>query len=160
MLEKLRAILDENELGIVSPIFKIIESDLCQEQSFVEERGEYVACKVVSRGDLKCQFEIHFGRKTHRGNMSWSIGLGAEVCENEHFDNIEDVRDLKGDVERILKSVVRCEMYIAKGKIRKALYFPSLWVFGGKEGSFAYVADYLWPFVKTKKIVKYYEPWI
>ncbi|MFC2027119.1 hypothetical protein ACFLU3_00370 [Chloroflexota bacterium] len=160
MIDKILETLDQRELEIATSILEIPENIISQEQSLIEEYDDRVRINIVSRGDSNCPFEILFGRKEHYGKMSWFVGLGAEVFDIEEVDNPEAARNRKEDIEKFLKSKVRCEMHIAKGKIRKALYFPSLYVVQGQELSFAYVGDYIWPFVRTTKEVLHYEPWI
>lgn len=159
MHEALRSMITDYERLIAAPVFQIPEEELDMGACRAFADGNFVRFSFVAASNRHCPFEIHFGRGTHANRFNFYIGRGGEVCAYEFAGTNRDRQELAGDVERFLRSTVRCERQVSReGDVLKEMYSPSMMMIDGKPIKFQYRGRGWSPFVDKKTIE--YEPWL
>ena len=160
MLPDLWNMLEASERKIASPILQISQDAIDITSSTFELRHAFLTCTFVSKNRDRCRFQLSFGKGGERGRFNFFIGEGAEFYNYEAFDDDESQADIRQDLDRFLRSVVRCERIADRQGIVAERYSASELLLDGNPMRFTYQARYMVPFFKKTSEVFTYSPWV
>jgi hypothetical protein len=160
MLATLWDMLSDEERETISPVFRITDEVIGHTLLRCEEKGHFLVCSFRSESDDRCPFELSFGRGAEIGRFNWFLGLGAEFYNYELFSDGESQSAIREDLDRFLRSDVRCERVIGSKGVSVEVCVASKLVLDGSPIRFTFRRSYRWPFSKyvTQRIE--YRPWI
>jgi hypothetical protein len=131
LLAEIAEDLTPAERRLVNALFAIDPDKIDDMRSSLREQKDFLICTVVSVGDLHCPFELDFGRQDNLGRFNFYVGLGAELYAFQDIVPIEVQQALALDVEKFLRSRIRCERRIKNGVVIRETYRGDLPMIAG-----------------------------
>lgn len=156
MLSALQSKLTPRERLIIEPIVRVHDRLDVARSTCSDSRG-FLTCSFYSPADVRCSFEIGFGRDSDLNHMNFFVGLGAEFCAYESFQSDDDAQSLRSDVCDFLSSTVECELEEDNSGILRARYVVDAW---RENGPLEFRARHGLPWRKRSRRVLQYEPWL
>jgi len=143
---------------VVEPVLRIPADLIGSESSVTVDAYGRTVGRFVSLDISRCAFELCFVDRETR--FSLYLGRGAEFCENEPLLSALDAAELAGDVDRFLRSTVKCDRSTdAGGRVVREAYSPTLMVVDRLQLTFVYLGS---PMSKSRDVqtqTVVYPPW-
>ena len=161
MLKVLKNKLNVQENRAIHPIFSIKEVSLDKNLSTIEETDGFLCCNLVSKDGTKCPFEFHLAKGENRLHLNFYVGLGAEFYNYEDIGNQREQDATALDIDRFLRSTIRCQRFLSKKGVVLAKYWPSELRFSdGMQICLTYRSGFVWPCIRYSTETINYSPWV